>query len=195
MVPSDDMDWDPALDVTLSDGRQVATFQIAAVGAAGEWWTVVEPWAPHRVVLGSEAALEARQRLDRRLAARLRAGWVPVDAGPILPLSSDLALQIGSLLEALDRARAALRAADPSGRLWAACALFRRQAQRFGVSPPHARLGRAQRERRLGELAERAGDLRAAIVHYRAAVASHPRVGVTRRLTRLVSLEQTAEDA
>ena len=111
------MDGDPALDVTLSDGRQVATFQIAAVGAAGEWWTVVEPWAPHRVVLGSAAALEARRRLDRRIAARLRAGWVPVDAGPALPLSSDLALQIGSLLEALDRARGALRAADPSGRL------------------------------------------------------------------------------
>jgi hypothetical protein len=27
---NDSMDQDPALDVTLSDGRQVATFQIAA---------------------------------------------------------------------------------------------------------------------------------------------------------------------
>ena len=110
----------------------------------------------------------------------------------ILTTTADLALQIGSLLEALDRARSAMRAADPSGRLWAACVLFLRQAQRFGVSASRARGVRAQRERRLGELAERAGDIRAAIVHYRAALASQAGVGVTRRLARLVAVEPTA---
>lgn len=32
------MDRDPELDVTLSDGRQVATFQITAVDAVRETW-------------------------------------------------------------------------------------------------------------------------------------------------------------
>jgi hypothetical protein len=50
---------------------------------------------------------------------------------------------------------------------------------------PDARVRRARQERRLGELAEQAGDLPAAILHYRAALASHAGVGVKRRLTRL----------
>jgi hypothetical protein len=45
-------------------------------------------------------------------------------------LPPDLVLQISSVLEALTRARHALGAADPSGQLWAACPLFRRQAGR-----------------------------------------------------------------
>src|SRR6266849_4923308 len=134
------MDWDPELDVTLSDGRRVATFQIAAAAEARETWAVVEPGAPPRVIRGTGAALAARQRVDTRIAARLAAGWVPVDgrsstsAVPPTPLAPDLVLQISSLLEALKRARPALRAADPSGQLWAACHVFRQQAWRFGVS-------------------------------------------------------------
>jgi hypothetical protein len=34
--------------VTLSDGRQVATFQIAAVEGVGEAWAIVEPAAAVR---------------------------------------------------------------------------------------------------------------------------------------------------
>src|SRR5712692_9283878 len=185
------MDWDPELDVTLSDGRHVATFQIAAVEGVRDAWAIIEPRVPTRVIRGGAAALAARQRLDVRIAARLAAGWVPVDgcsAGtpsvPPTPLPPDLVLQISSLLEGLTRARQLLRAADPSGQLWAACQVFRQQAWRFGVGTPHARVRRARQERRLGELAEQAGDRAAAILHYRLALASFARVGVTRRLRR-----------
>jgi hypothetical protein len=185
------MDADPELDVTLSDGRQSITFQIAAVQGALEAWTVVEPLAPLRVMLGHAEALAARSRLDQLIAARLEAGWVPVDGSPDgaraapIPLSSDLVLQIGGLVEALDGGRAALRAADPTGQLWAACVTFLRQARRFGMGAPQARVTRAQRERRLGELAEQAGDILAAMLHYRAALAVHAAAGVKRRLTSL----------
>ena len=37
------MDWDPELDVTLSNGRRVLTFQIAAVEGAREAWAILEP--------------------------------------------------------------------------------------------------------------------------------------------------------
>jgi len=73
------MDWDPELDVTLSNGRRVLTFQIAAVAGTRETWAILEPGALRRVTLGRAAALAARQRVDRRIAARLAAGWVPVD--------------------------------------------------------------------------------------------------------------------
>jgi hypothetical protein len=186
------MDQDPELDVTLSDGRRVATFQIAAVVEAREAWAVLEPGALRRVIRGCAEALAARQRLDARIAARLAAGWVPLDGRPAgtpsvapTPLPPDLVLQISSLLEGLTRARPALRAADPSGQLWAACQVFRQQAWRFGVGTPHARVLRARQERRLGELAEQAGDRAAAIFYYRAALASYTRVGVARRLMRL----------
>jgi hypothetical protein len=184
------MDWDPELDVTLSNGRRVLTYQIAAVAGAHEAWAILEPGALRRVTLGRAAALAARQRVDRRIAARLAAGWVPVDgrpAGTPTPLPPDLVVQISSLLEALARARHAFGAADPSGRLWAACHLFRCQAWRFGVGAPGARIPCARRERRLGELAEQAGNIPAAILHYRAALASHAGVGVTRRLAQLAS--------
>src|SRR5712692_6673456 len=148
------MDWDPELDVTLSNGRRVATFQIAAVAEARETWAVVEPGAPPRVIRGNGAALATRQRVDTRIAARLAAGWVPVDGRPAgtppgapTPLPPDLVLQISSLLEGLTRARPALRAADPSGQLWAACHVFRHQAWRFGVGVPHTRVLRARQER------------------------------------------------
>jgi len=152
------MDRDPELDVTLSDGRQVATFQIAAVGGVYDAWAIVEPRMPPCVMRGCAAALAARERLDARIAARLAAGWVPLDRRPAgtpsvapTPLPPDLVLQISSLLEGLTRARHALRGADPSGQLWAACQVFRQQAWRFGVGAPHARVTRARQERRLGE--------------------------------------------
>jgi hypothetical protein len=183
------MDGDPELDVTLSNGRHMLTFQIAAVADARETWAVLEPGALRREIRGHAAALVARQRVDLRIAARLEAGWVPVDARTAAvaptPLPPDLGLQISSLLEALGQARSALGAADPSGRLWAACHLFIRQARRFGIGAPRARVVRAQRKRRLGKLAEEAGDIPAAILHYRAALAAHAGVGVKRRLLRL----------
>jgi len=189
------MDRDPELDVTLSDGRQVAIFQIAAL-AGREAWAIVEPRAPLRVIRGSTEALAARERLDGRIAARLAAGWVPVDRrgadkpsmAPV-PLPPDLVLQITSLLEGLACGRAALHAADPSGQLWAACQVFRQQAWRVGVSAPNARVLRARQERRLGELAEQAGDRAAALFYYRAALASFARVGVARRLRQLEAYE------
>jgi HicB family len=147
------------------------------------------------VIRGDAAALRTRQRVDTRIAARLAAGWVPVDPtapfGPPAPLPPDLALQISSLLEALARGRPALQAADPSGQLWAAGQVFRHQAWRFGVGAPGARVARARQERRLAELAEQAGDRAAAILHYRAALASHAGVGVKRRLAQLASPRPT----
>ena len=185
------MDHDPELDVTLSNGRCVVTFQIASVTEDREVWTVVEPGTLRRVIRGEAAALLIRQRVDTRIATRIAAGWVPVDARapgvPPAPLPPDLALQIGSLLEALARGREAFHAADPSGQLWAASQVFRHQAWRFGVGAPRARLARARQERRLGELAEQAGNIPAAILHYRAARAAHAKVGVTRRLAQLTS--------
>src|SRR5437764_28750 len=57
------MDPDPELDVTLSDGRQVAVFQIAA-RAGGDAWSVVEPRAPLRVIRRC-AAWPGRRRPQR----------------------------------------------------------------------------------------------------------------------------------
>jgi len=195
------MDGDPELDVTLSNGRESATFQIAPVAGAGAAWAILEPVGPVTVVMGRAAALEARSRLDRVIAERLAAGWVPVDVGsagaplgPATPLPADLVLQISHGLEALERNRAALRAADPSGQLWAACVIWLRQARRFGLGAPRAWVGRAERERRLAELAEQAGDMPAAILHYRAALAAHPRVGVRRRLAQLARQWSTPTD-
>jgi hypothetical protein len=187
------MDWDPELDVTLSNGRRVVSFQIAAIaGTYDEVWAVLEPGALRRVILGRAAALATRQRVDTRIAARLAAGWVPMDGHPAVaprvpptPLPPDLVVQISSLLEALGGSRSAIGAADPSGQLWAACHIFLRQVRRFGLGAPRARVERARRACRLAELAEQAGDLPAAVLHYRAALASHAGVGVTRRLAWL----------
>jgi hypothetical protein len=65
--------------------------------------------------------------------------------------------------------------------------VFRQLAWRFGVCAPHARLLRARQERRLGALAEQAGDREAAIFHYRLALASYVRVGVKSHLAGLAS--------
>jgi|SRR5439155_14649515 len=112
------MDADPELAVTLSDGRQVATFRIAAVEDL-ETWAVVDPHGPPRVIRGTAAALRLREHFDRQIATRLAVGWVPVEGDAArsmaaTPLPSDVALQIGSLVEALACAGPALRAADPS---------------------------------------------------------------------------------
>jgi hypothetical protein len=187
------MDVDPELDVTLSNGRRLVTFQIAALDRDLGTWTVAEPVVPRRVILGDAEALDARRRLDARIAARLAAGWLPVDprptGTPARPLPADLQLYLRSLFEAVASARDALRAADPSGQLWAACVAFQQQAQHAGVPAPETRLARAQRERRLGERAEQAGDWRGAILHYRAAFATHRGVGVRRRLAQLEARE------
>ena len=71
------MDRDPELDVTLSNGRRLVTFQITALDRDLGAWTVVEPLAPRRVILGDAEALATRRHLEARIAARLAAGWVP----------------------------------------------------------------------------------------------------------------------
>ena len=110
------MDVDPEVDVTLSNGRRIVTFEIAALDRHLSTWTVVEPLMPPRVILGDAEALDRRRRLDARIAARLAAGWVPVDPRPAgdpgRPLPADLTLYLRSLFEAVTEARQALRAAD-----------------------------------------------------------------------------------
>ena len=102
------MDVDPELDVTLSNGRRIVTFEIAALDRDLSMWTVVEPLMPPRVILGDAEALDTRRRLDARIAARLAAGWVPVDprptGTPALPLPADLQLYLRSLFEAVTSA-------------------------------------------------------------------------------------------
>jgi hypothetical protein len=121
------MDGDPELDVTVSNGRESATFQMAPVDGAGEAWAILEPFGPVTVVMGRAAAVEARSRLDRVIAARLAAGWVPVDVGsagaplgPATPLPADLVLHISHVLEARSRrksgrARRDARRVDSTG--------------------------------------------------------------------------------
>ena len=143
--------------------------------------------------MGGRTAAWAAARpatLTELLASRRTAVATPLV--PPTSLSPDLVLQIRSLLEALDRARPALRAADPLGQLWASCHAFMQHARRFGIGAPGARIARAQTERRLAELAEQAGDLPAAILHYRAALASQASVGVKRRLALLARHWPTA---
>src|SRR5947208_13761094 len=111
------------------------------------------------------------------------------------PLPVDLQLYLRSLFEAVTSAREALRAADPTGQLWAACIILQQHAQRIGVPAPETRLARAHRERRLGERAEQAGDRRRAILHYRTALALHRRAGVRRRLAQLETRETACEHA
>ena len=57
------MDRDPELDVTLSNGRGVVTFQITALDRDLGAWTVVDPPMPGRVILGTTEALGATDRL------------------------------------------------------------------------------------------------------------------------------------
>jgi hypothetical protein len=76
------MDRDPELDITVSNGRRILHFQITALDPDLGIWTVAEPLGRRRVILGTAEALTVRQRLDARIAARLNAGWVPVDPGP-----------------------------------------------------------------------------------------------------------------
>ncbi len=182
------MDDDPELDLTLRNGRRIVHFQIAALDPNLGVWTVAEPLMPRRVIWGTADALTVRRRLDARFAARLDAGWVPTDAeaGAAITIPSNLSRDLSYLLETVARASDAVRAADPTGQLWAAYVIFRREAQRCGVPARLTPLARAQRERRLGELAEQAGDRPGAIRHYRAALATHPRVGVRRRLAQLI---------
>ncbi len=69
------MDPDSELDVTLSNGRRVVADQIAALDRDLGRWTVADPVVPRRVILGDAEALDARRRLDARIAARLAAEW------------------------------------------------------------------------------------------------------------------------
>ena len=154
------MDADPELHVTLSDGRQTATYAILpSEDATDRYWTVVEPGVLHHAVTTLAHALAARARLDHRVAGRLATGWVPVEhqapAVPV-PLPATVVAVMGPLLTAVACARTALQAADPSGRLWAAAYLLRRHAQRCGVhAGPPPRGGVA---RRRGHRAAPAGD-------------------------------------
>ncbi len=141
------MDADPELDITLSNGRRVVTYQIAALDRDLGTWTVAQPLVPRRVILGDAEALDARRRLDARIAARLDAGWVPVHATSAAagPLPADLARDLSYLLETVTTAVDTLRAADPTGQLWAAWVIFRREAHHIGVPAVLTRRARAQR--------------------------------------------------
>jgi tetratricopeptide (TPR) repeat protein len=184
-----DPDRDPELDVTLSNGHRLVTFQIRALDRDLGTWTVVEPPGPRRILWTYAEALDIRRQLDIRIAARLAVGWVPVDAGVHGATAGawppDLAQDLSYLLETVTRRPDVVRAVDPTGQLWAAVAILRREARRCGVPAVLTRQKRAQQARRLGVLAEAAGDLAQAIEHYRRALALHPRVGVLRRLARL----------
>ena len=181
-----DADPDPELDVTLSNGHRVAIFQIQPLDHDLGTWTVVEPLAPRRILWTPHEALTIRRQLDGRIAARLATGWVPVDAGATtVAWPRALAQDLSYLLETVTRQPAVIRAVDPSGQLWAACAILRREARRCGMPPVLTRRARAQQERRLGVLAEEAGDPAQAIAHYRRALALHAAVGVRGRLAQL----------
>ena len=184
-----DPDPDPELDVTLSNGHRLARFQIAALDRDLGTWTVVEPLTPRRLLWTHAEALAMRRVVDARIAARLTTGWVPVEAGvsgaTALAWPPDLAQDLSYLFETVTRQPDLVRAVDPTGQLWAAVAILRREAHRCGVPAVVTRRARAQQERRLGALAEEAGDRTRAIQHYRAALALHPGVGVRRRLAQL----------
>jgi len=70
------MDADPEVDITLSNGRRMAHFQITALERDLGVRSVAEPLVPRRVILGETEALEARRRVDARpgRAARGRLG-------------------------------------------------------------------------------------------------------------------------
>jgi hypothetical protein len=138
------MDRDPELAVTLSNGRRLATFAIEAVVRVPAVWSIVEPGA-RRTARGLPAALSARRRLDGAIALRLAIGWVPVDTAArgarSTPLSRDVRMRMRGVLDALCDARAALQAADASGRLWAAAQVWVWQARRYRIhlaGPPKA---------------------------------------------------------
>lgn len=185
------MDRDPELDVMLSNGRRVVHVQIAAVDPELGIWAVSEPGCPRRVIFGVTEALATRSRVDACIARHLDAGWVPVERAPAATpvawppmLAQDLSYLVATIGESAD----ALRAVDPTGQLWAACVILRREVRRCGVAEPLTRRARALRERRLGELAEQAGEIPSAIVHYRAALVLVRGIGVRRRIAQLEAL-------
>ena len=194
-----DPDPDPELRVTRTDGRQTERYQIGAL-TPGRAWLVVDPTAPCHVIRSRAAAVDARQLLDARIADRLAAGWLPVERRPRPPrrsparLPADLVFALTSLFDTLERGRDLVRAADSSDQLWAAYERLRQQARRVGVAVPRTRVGRALRERRLGELAEQVGDVATAAWHYRAALAALPQIGVKRRLAHLDRQRAIAAD-
>jgi hypothetical protein len=178
------MDVDPELAVTLTNGRRVLVFSITTT--TDGTWRVRAPGVA-QIVRDAPTAIAIRDLLDRQIARQLAAGWVPADPVTVTPIAlpPDVALQITALLESLARARGAIRAVDPTEALLRASETLRAEARRVGLDVPNPWILRAQDSRRLGELADARGDLAAAIVYYRAAIAAHRRVGVARRLAQL----------
>lgn len=129
------------------------------------------------------AALSVEER--RRLS---------VPPGPQLEPDEDLRAAVTALIEALDATRDRLNLFDRSGALKRRYESFRCALELAGLAQGHrARAQRASAHRRLGELAERRGDLMAALMHYELAVRSRKDVGCQRQLQQMRAyLEQRA---
>ena len=85
MVGTARMDRDPELDVTLSNGRRVVTFQITALDPDLGTWTVVEPLMPRRVMLGEAEALATRRHVTSPGPCRSPQSPTPASPGGPLP--------------------------------------------------------------------------------------------------------------
>ena len=98
----------------------------------------------------------------------------------------DLKLLLTSLVEAVREHRRYLQVAHRSMDMALSFDLFRAQLETAGLlDSVDTRKERALRERRLGQLAENRGDVRAARLHYEHALRSWRRVGCARHLERL----------
>lgn len=98
----------------------------------------------------------------------------------------DLKLLLTSLIEGVREHRRYLQLAHRTMDLALSFDLFRAQLETAGLlDSVDTRKARALRERRLGQLAESRGDIRAARLHYEHALRSWRRVGCARHLERL----------
>jgi len=104
--------------------------------------------------------------------------------------NADLVYLVSALFEALTTLAWRFDEIDATGTLGKRFDALRLRAFEVGLAPSHrARVDRAQRERRLGELAEGRGDRAAAMLHYEAALAADPDVGVAGRLKALCRVD------
>ena len=147
-----------------------------------------------------DRALALWADLAAEIATWRAAGWVdtpePLPPPPPAPQppSADLCAIIEPFMALLQEARWEFDRVDPTGRLRHRYEVFRCDLAQAGFKVSGLeRLERARAYRRLGEIADLSGDPVRAIRFYRAALASWPQVGVTRRLRALERAGWTAE--